>query len=611
MSLRHFVLFKDLVDDLWPYLNRYFDGWEERKKLTSSTISDGEFLWRELEEQSVAPEASLKEFQAFALARSFLKKFEDVTSRSADTVALDKFLQSNLRCKDWRLGIQDSGEELLLGLFKQRVWEFFNPSNLHPLISNVNQIMVGTTVGPGASIGARGTDFYTKLFSSPLTCTSGGIYEMYSHYLCKLPDWSRAEQLRLEQYGEPEIVPGNRLTFVPKNADTSRVICVEPNLNMFIQQGIRAILERRLIRYFGIDLENQQDVNRELARIGSSKDSYCTIDLSAASDSVSMSMLRSTFPRDVVMWLDFVRSPSCVLPNGSIEPLYMVSSMGNATTFPLETIIFACAVSAAYDSLDKKLVKGYRVNSKFNRDNGAFEQTTRLPNFGVFGDDLIVEKDAYQRVVKLLNLLGFSVNAEKSFSQGPFRESCGGDYFRGLPTRGIYVKSLKTPASRYVAINRLNQWTSMTGIPVRRVQRRLIKSVRYLPVPLYEDDDAGIKVPFDLVKPGFKHVIRDENFQSYSYRKWSSYPRKIKLKDGAIKLPRGAKSRIYNPSALLLAFLRGDIEAESISIRLGAARYSSRVAVAPNWDYEPTVMDGIAPVRGQTRLATACRINLE
>lgn len=609
MSLRHFDLYRDLVDDLWPYLNWYFRDFSSSKTAAEVHRSVGERLWIHFQTQTCRPEAPLEEYRAFALASTFLKKFKDVTGASADDDALRKFRAANIACSEWVLDIQDSGEELLYGLFKQELYRFLNYNTLTPVLSNLGQILAAGKTGPGASVGARGSDFYTKLFSSPLTCTSSGLYTSYVRYLCKFPEWNKAETLRSEHFGEFEIVPGNRLTFVPKNVDTSRVICIEPNLNMFLQQGIKAILEKRLIQYFGIDLSNQPEVNRELARKGSANDSYCTIDLSSASDSVSRKMLQATLPSDFLGWLEFVRSPTCTLPNGEVEQLHMISSMGNATTFPLQTIIFACVVSAAYSSLDIEMRKGYRVQSKYSVTDGVYEQITHLPNFGVFGDDIIVEKAAYARVVRLLNLLGFTINAEKSFNQGPFRESCGGDYFRGHNTRGVYIKSLRTPASRYVAINRLNQWSSVSGLPLRRTIGRLQGAVRYLPVPLHEDDDAGIKMPLRLVKRVGDWPRLDAN-QSYVYRRWSSIPKGIKLKDGIIKLPKGTKSRITNPSALLLAFLRGDIDSDFMSIRLGAPRYCPKVALSLNWDFEPTVMDGIAPIRGQTSLASSCGWNL-
>lgn len=609
MTICRFALFRDLVDDLWPYLNWYFKDFDERKALEDQSMKAGEHLWKHLKRQSVRPEAPLKEFRAFAMASSFLKKYEEGSSQQQDAVALETFMASNNRCGSWSLEMESSGDELLVGLFKEQVYKFLYPSYCTSVVSNLGEVLLKGDVGPGASVGARGTDFYTKLFSSPLTATSRAIFCSYEHYLYKVPHWADADKFRFARFGDVEIVPGNRLTFVPKNDDTSRVICTEPTLNMFLQQGIRQALESRLRSYFGIDLGTQPDINRELARIGSLSGDYCTIDLSAASDSISMRMIEQTFPADFVSWLKFCRSPKCTLPSGEVVELKMISSMGNAFTFPLETIIFSCVVAAAYSSMGISLRKGATVTSHHSGINRVIEQLIQLPNFGVFGDDIIAETRVYGRIVRLLKLLGFSINASKSFKQGPFRESCGGDYFNGHNTRGYYLKSLRTPEARYIAINRINEWSSISGLFAPKTIRRLVKSVRYLPVPLHETPDAGIRVPFATLRQGSSRPKLDGNL-SYSYRKWATTPKRIALKDGYIKLPKGAKARVLNSSALLLAFLRGDIEADHMSIRLGSPVFRSKVALTLNWDYEPTVFDGFTPVSGQLRLASAIRINM-
>jgi hypothetical protein len=538
------------------------------------------------------PGMTTKEFRKLHLAKSFFKKFEDRTQPNADDVALDKFLRSNIQCKNWSLRIESLRDELLIGLFKQEVYRFFNPKG-DPLLAHFVDILSHSRTGPGASLLANGNDFYTKLFSSRLSCTSEALYLVYRHYFDAYPEWSAAETLRIDQFGEQKVVVGNRLSFVPKNADTSRVICTEPNLNMFFQLGLGRILEGRLRQFFGIDLACQQENNRDLARLGSISNNLSTIDLASASDTVSWGMMHELFPRDVLSWFGFMRSPSCTLPNGNVEELHMVSSMGNGFTFPLETIIFSCAVAASYYAADCRLIRPQGGNPG---------------NFGVFGDDIIIEKQHEDRLVRLLHLLGFEVNAAKSFSEGPFRESCGGDYFNGHPVRGVYIKSLKTQANRFVAINRLNVWSAVSGIPLTRTIHRLVKSVRWLPVPLYENDDAGIRVPLEMVK----HQKRDVDCQSILYRRWQSIPRLMKITDGGITVPKGARARMYNPHGLFLAFLRGDIvgckAGGTIGIRLGPAKYHTKAAISPYWDWLPTVGRKL-PI-GLARLITAVSVNL-
>lgn len=598
-TIRHNVLFKDLCEDLDEHL---------QKIGSRFTVYDLAGVSTELDRSIDASELSVQEFAIKAQLSSFLKKFEDVENKQAEKAAQAKFLACNVQCKEWTLPEKMTLEqELLLGLFKAEVYNFFNRGPNSHILSSMASILANATTGPGSSLGANGTDFYTKLFASPLTATRESLYSTYERHFSNIPYWKHAESLRFLEFGDVEIVEGNRLSFVPKNEDTSRCICVEPALNMFYQQGVNEILRRRLRQYFGIDLSTQQECNRDLARIGSMSERFATIDLSSASDTVSLSMIRSTFPADVVGWLEYFRSPKVQLPSGEWEELHMISSMGNAFTFPLETIIFACVVSATYQARNIRLKKGYGEGCKFSPEDGVFVQTRHLPNFGVYGDDIIVETEAYRQVEILLNLLGFSVNAEKSFSRGPFRESCGGDFLKGHPVRGFYLKSLRSQASRYVAINRLNSWSALHGIALCRTIKRLIRAVRYLPVPLYENDDAGVKVPASRVP----NLPKDPNYQTVIYRRWESVPQLIRIKDGALRMPRNHRCRLYNGDGLVMALLRGDIRNDSFGSRLGPARYRSKAAVCiPHWDWLPTVGGGETSPIGQSRLTNAIDVNL-
>lgn len=596
MAIRYFALYSDLLRDLQDHLP--IDA---------------------VDEESVAkiepwPGMTLKQFQSLQLAKTFYKKLEDRSTPAADQAALEKFLQSNIRCRDWSLvedtpdgglrsRIYTSAEEEAYGTFKRRLEKFYFTSGIDPLFTNLPDVFDRGRTGPGASLGASGNDFYTKMFSSKLTATHKGLYDAYAHCVLWNPNWAEAEKLRSAQYGGPVTVAGNRLSFAPKNRDISRPTCTEPSLNMFFQLGLGALLAKRLKQYFRIDLTDQPVLNKILAREGSQNEAYATVDLSSASDSVSSGMLSMVLPGQMKVWLDFVRSPYVQLPNGELEELHMISSMGNGYTFPLQTVLFSCAVAAVYDTLGIRLIK--------NRVTTVSGMKRKVPgNFGVYGDDIIVVKKAYPLLYRLLHILGFSVNADKSFVEGRFRESCGGDYFDGQPARGVYVKTLLTQASRYVAINRLNRWSAMTEIPLRRTIGRLVKTARWLPVPLHENDDAGIKTPFNMINQcGNAWLMRCPDTKSIGYKVWSAKPSTVKITESEVKPPKGSKRRIYNAPGLLEAFLRGDIEQSTLSIRFGNPRYFARKALTPNWDYVPTVVSEIDTI-GSARLATAIRSNL-
>jgi len=210
-------------------------------------------------------------------------------------------------------------------------------------------------------------------------------------------------------------------------------------------------------------------------------------------------MLKEVLPADFVYWLELLRSPLCRLPDGSDIELHMVSTMGNGFTFPLQTMLFSCCVAAVYEQLGIKLQ--LRSATNFNSDAGTPVRYTA--NFAVWGDDIICSEKAVSRLFRLLSLLGFEVNADKSFfdKNDPFRESCGYDYHKGEDVRAVYCRKLSTTASRFALINRLNRWSASQGIPLRRTVALLLGSVPVLPVPRRENDDAGVKVPLSMEKP--------------------------------------------------------------------------------------------------------------
>lgn len=505
-----------------------------------------------------------RQVAAISLANSFIKKSIDEISVDADQNALSKFLTCNRTCKEWVLNTRSSWDDELVGTFKNELYKFFNPTGDANILSDLMSIYSKGRCGPGAALGSEGGDFYTKLFSSKLTATSKWLIRAYERYVSFQPNWVNAELIRNIHYGRDNIVAGSRLSFVPKQRDTSRVICVEPILNMYGQLGIGACIEKRLKTRFGIDLAIQPAKNRELARIGSLDGSLFTCDLSSASDSISMKMLKHFLDPETLGFIEMLRSPCVELPSGEQVELDMVSTMGNGFTFPLQTAIFSCVLSTAMK------VKSMKID---------YPRGDLLGNFGVFGDDLAGPESCFGTVLHLLSLLGFQVNIDKSFNEGPFRESCGHDYYRGHNVRGVYIKTLKTPQDRAVVLNRLHLWSSMTGIMLSSVVKALYDSISYkVFVPYWESDDAGIKVPLSLIRSSLK---LSKSTQSYVYKKWISKPLTISLYDW-VYLAR--RKRIYNPYGLWIAFLAGHVRSGRIVARQATVRYRTKASVAPSWD---------------------------
>ena len=106
--------------------------------------------------------------------------------------------------------------------------------------------------------------------------------------------------------GKPfQLVPGNLITTVPKNAKTDRTIAIEPGLNGFVQKGIGTCIRRRL-RRFGINL-NDQSINQAGAMLALDLQ-LSTLDLKSASDSISWSLCEAILPKDWLALISAARS---------------------------------------------------------------------------------------------------------------------------------------------------------------------------------------------------------------------------------------------------------------------------------------------------------------
>jgi hypothetical protein len=218
------------------------------------------------------------------------------------------------------------------------------------------------------------------------------------------------------------ILPGNRVTFVPKTALIDRSIAIEPGLNIFAQLGLGALIRGRL-KHIGLDLDDQVP-NQVLALRGSLDGSVATIDLSSASDTVAREVVRELLPDSWYNAMDWVRSKMGTYQGESGEISFRYekfSSMGNGFTFELESMIFYALALGCADAIglssDRHLIRAY-------------------------GDDITVPTSLVELLEEVLDFLGFTVNLKKSFSSGVFRESCGADFFNGVNVRPYFQKEL-------------------------------------------------------------------------------------------------------------------------------------------------------------------------
>lgn len=257
----------------------------------------------------------------------------------------------------------------------------------------------------------------------------------------------------------------NRLEFVSKNWKTYRTIACEPEGNLPLQLAFDAYSKQRLRRK-GINLSDQSR-NREQARIGSINGLIATIDLSSASDLLSRSLVSWLLPEPWAEYLDNVRSPMYIDPiSKEMKVYHKFSSMGNGATFGLLTIVFAAAA--------------YAVGSKL---------------FSVYGDDLTIEVDKVPELMRLLSFLGFTVNTEKSYTTGNFRESCGGNYWCGVDITPFYLR--EWAKRKTVLCHNVNGLVSISTYmgSLWSYLSRLVNDERLPFVPYSPDSLSGVWIP--------------------------------------------------------------------------------------------------------------------
>lgn len=443
---------------------------------------------------------------------SYLAKYQGLnTGLDLEAEAMRKFTSSEEQCKRTNerfihgrnFGFTKPIEQILY-IARRKIAAILGPYEY-------DKIVPGFGWGPGATldISRRSAFIDTKMCKLPISVTPRGLPYLKGilredlHWSSVILDccvtdiegpfcWLDDKVFLLTEHCV--------IDTVPKNAKTHRVIAKESRVGAFLQKGFGSFFRKRLKRV-GIDLDDQSANQRgayEALRSG-----LATLDLRAASDTVSKEVVFDLLPVDWAIALDDVRSRQAKLPNGETITLEKFSSMGNGFTFELETLIFyglAFAVRAYMQQVGPLLV---------------------------YGDDIICEKRIAKCLTNILGFCGFSLNKEKSFVSGLFYESCGKHYFNGVDVTPCYQKEIVETLSGHVrlhnrllrAARRLNHgfgWLNPHFLLARCVAKRQairLDGFSSFQLPFGAEGDEGYLVFADefIAYEGKKRLRQDDN----------------------------------------------------------------------------------------------------
>lgn len=250
------------------------------------------------------------------------------------------------------------------------------------------------------------------------------------------PDWIEVIE-EADSFSGYEV--DSRLCAVPKTYKGPRLITIEGTANQYIQQGMLGWLRRNFSPACRNSISfKDQSLSGSFALLASVDGRYATVDLSAASDRLSLwTVERAIKNPSLLGGLASCRASRVSIPGPLLgEPLgedlwlKKYAGMGNATTFPVQSYVYwLCCVSA------------FLATEGLKATPVTIREASR--EIRVFGDDLIVPATSVPVLGLILGYLQLKVNVHKTHYQGRFRESCGVDAICGVDVTPFYLKSCR------------------------------------------------------------------------------------------------------------------------------------------------------------------------
>jgi len=299
--------------------------------------------------------------------------------------------------------------------------------------------------GSGAVSNLRGSEFKFDFVTWPskLEC----IFPQSSFAFANDNHWAMHGGLR------DELCSSNLVT-VPKTQKGPRLIATEPVEHQWCQQSIWRFLDYRfrsptipdgdlrlpvapsIMKNF---IRFRDQSHNQRAALQASRDGKSwTVDLSSASDLVSMRFVERLFRKNASILSSLISVRTSTISQNtdkkspSLYTLRKYTTMGSACTFPIESICFLAIAIASVLYTRNLSVTARNIRSLEGQ-------------ISVYGDDLVIPTDAGNNLEILLAHFDFKVNQTKTCRTGKFRESCGVEAYDGVDVTPAYV--LQVPDS--------------------------------------------------------------------------------------------------------------------------------------------------------------------
>jgi len=382
--------------------------------------------------------------------------------------------------------------------------------------------------GPGKTSGCKSNDLLTKMTLLEPTSPSEKASSYWSEFLKRVVyrSYPRDGDTHMDsrEFSLPvaPVIGCAGLSTVEKNAEELRVILKGTTIGSWFTLGIGNLFEQALVEHVDIDIKVQQEINRMMAIVGSLMDprfyQYATIDLKKSSDFYYWSLvdwfmcglpnIKALMHESLESEFEYMDNTDASEPVLRSENLHIAGTMGTGWTFPFQTIFYAALCQAILDE-DHERMNNYESNCSCER----LAHRGNLPEYSVFGDDIIIHEVLAERLMAVLHGIRAEVNLDKSFVTGPFKESCGVDAYAGWNIRPVYIRHLRDYTDVVDLLNRVTFWCTNWDVSLQRVVTLLLDALpqdRRNAVPIWELTTAGVRVP-EVLMPSWRSSLEDLN----------------------------------------------------------------------------------------------------